>query len=150
MASSLRSGVASVLRKAPEDVVLVTATRLPVAKFKGSYKDTHAEELLAEVLIATREKLEQQGLDVKGGKVEDIAVGTVLMELGGAKSGRLASLHAGFPIETCFRTVNRQCSSSLQTITDIAASIQTRAIDIGIAAGAESSVSFPFQMATCT
>jgi hypothetical protein len=47
------------------------------------------------VLSATRVELEKQGLDVKGGKVEDIATGTVLMELGGAKSGRLAALHAG-------------------------------------------------------
>ena len=52
-------------------------------------------ELLAHVLKATRERLEAQGLDVKGGAVQDIAVGTVLMELGGAKSGRLASLDAG-------------------------------------------------------
>lgn len=55
----------------------------------------YPEELLAHVLRATRERLEQQGLDVAGGAVEDIVVGTVLTELGGAKSGRLASLHVG-------------------------------------------------------
>lgn len=55
----------------------------------------YPEELLAHVLKATRERLEAQGLDVKGGAVQDIVAGTVLMELGGAKSGRLASLHAG-------------------------------------------------------
>ena len=35
-------------------------------------------------------------MDVKGGAVEDIHNGNVLMELGGAKSGRLASLDAGY------------------------------------------------------
>ena len=50
---------------------------------------------MAAILSSTRERLEAQGLDVKGGAVEDIATGTVLMELGGAKSGRLAALHAG-------------------------------------------------------
>lgn len=43
-----------------------------------------------------------------------------------------------FPYASTFRTVNRQCSSSLQTISDIAASIQQRTIDVGIAAGTES------------
>lgn len=135
MSTAIKQGLRSILTKAPDDIVLITALRTPVAKFKGSYKDTYPEELLAEILKATRLRLETQGLDA--GKVEDISTGTVLMELGGAKSGRLAALHAGFPIETCFRTVNRQCSSSLQSLTDIAASIQTRTIDIGIAAGVE-------------
>lgn len=154
MSTAIKQGLRSILTKAPDDIVLITALRTPVAKFKGSYKDTYPEELLAEILKATRLRLEKQGLDA--GKVEDISTGTVLMELGGAKSGRLAALHAGcvpslfsfseghranalhsFPIETCFRTVNRQCSSSLQSLTDIAASIQTRTIDIGIAAGVE-------------
>jgi len=119
-------------------VVLITALRTPFARFKGGFKDTYPEELLAKILEATRKKLESQGLDVSQGVVEDIKVGTVLMELGGAKSGRLAALHAGFPYKTGFNTVNRQCSSSLQAITDISQSIQTRTIDFGIAAGVES------------
>lgn len=48
------------------------------------------------MLKATRERLEAQGVDVKGGAVKDIHNGTVLMELGGAKSGRLAALDAGY------------------------------------------------------
>lgn len=47
------------------------------------------------MLKSTRERLEAQGVDVKGGAVQDIHNGTVLMELGGAKSGRLAALDAG-------------------------------------------------------
>jgi acetyl-CoA acyltransferase 1 len=53
------------------------------------------QELLSHVLRATKERLEAQGVDVNGGAVQDIHNGTVLMELGGAKSGRLASLDAG-------------------------------------------------------
>ena len=53
------------------------------------------QELLSHVLRETRLRLEQQGVDVQGGAVQDIHNGTVLMELGGAKSGRLASLDAG-------------------------------------------------------
>lgn len=60
------------------------------------------------------------------------------MELGGAKSGRLASLHAGIPVEHAYYTTNRQCASSLQSITNIANSIKTGEITCGIAAGVES------------
>lgn len=42
------------------------------------------------------------------------------------------------PISSAYRTTNRQCASSLQSITDIANSIQTGAISCGIAAGFES------------
>lgn len=38
---------------------------------------------------------------------------------------------------TGFKAVNRQCSSSLQSTTDVAQSIMTGMIDIGIAAGVE-------------
>lgn len=47
-------------------------------------------------------------------------------------------LHAGFPYTTCFNTVNRQCSSGLQAITNVAYAIQVGAINIGIGGGMES------------
>ena len=51
---------------------------------------------------------------------------------------KLMSFRHSFPVTTAFRTVNRACASSLQSISDIAASIQTHQIDMGIAAGVES------------
>ncbi|EGG00276.1 uncharacterized protein MELLADRAFT_67960 [Melampsora larici-populina 98AG31] len=144
---SVRSGLKKVLQKSPNDIVILTALRTPIGRaYKGALKDTYPEELLAHVLSATKSRLENEfKLDFKTDLesnqkplIEDIAVGTVLMELGGAKSGRLAALHAGFPYQTTFKTVNRQCSSSLQAITDIAGSIATGAISCGIAAGTES------------
>ncbi|BGO89457.1 hypothetical protein NBRC10512v2_001415 [Rhodotorula toruloides] len=130
--------IADVLKKRPDDVCIVTTLRTPIGKFRGGLKDMHAEELLSHVLRATRERLEAQGVDVKGGAVQDIHNGTVLMELGGAKSGRLASLDAGFPVSSGFKSVNRQCASSLQSVTDIALQIKGGLIDMGIASGAES------------
>ena len=70
--------------------------------------------------------------------VDDVAVGTVLSELGGSKAGRMALNHVGYPSTTSFYTVNRACSSSLQSITNIADSIVTGRISIGIGAGMES------------
>lgn len=52
------------------------------------------------MLQKTRERLEKRGVDIK--LIQDICTGTVLMELGGAKSGRLAALHAGMPIEHAY------------------------------------------------
>jgi acetyl-CoA acyltransferase 1 len=50
----------------------------------------------------------------------------------------MAMLHAGYPFTTAFNTVNRQCSSGLQAITSVAASIQTGMISVGIGGGVES------------
>jgi acetyl-CoA acyltransferase 1 len=50
----------------------------------------------------------------------------------------MAAIHAGFPYTTAFNTVNRQCSSGLQAITNVAQQIQTGMIDIGIGGGVES------------
>jgi acetyl-CoA acyltransferase 1 len=65
--------------------------------------------LLLQVLQATRTRL--PSLDPS--EVSDVAVGTVLSELGGQKAGRAALLHAGYPDSTALYTVNRACSSGL-------------------------------------
>ncbi|KAK4058853.1 hypothetical protein OIO90_000299 [Microbotryomycetes sp. JL221] len=136
-ASAVRRSLANITKKHADDIVFVTSLRTPIGKFKGGFKDMYPEEMLSHVLKSTRDRLESMGVDVQSGIVEDIHVGTVLMELGGAKSGRLASLDAGFPIVSGFKAVNRQCASSLQSVTDIATSIQSGMIECGIAAGVE-------------
>jgi acetyl-CoA acyltransferase 1 len=50
---------------------------------------------------------------------------------------RAACLAAGFPTTTAASSVNRFCSSGLKAVQDIAAQIQTGAIEIGVAVGAE-------------
>lgn len=64
--------------------------------------------------------------------IEDIIVGNVLPASGGASIARMAALAAGIPIETPISTVNRQCASSLTAVNQIANSIKTGQIDIGI------------------
>lgn len=95
MSFALKKGLKEILKKSPDDVVVVTALRTPIARFNGAYKDTNPEVLLAKILGATRERLEQKGMDVSKGDINDISTGNVLMELGGHKSGRTAALHAG-------------------------------------------------------
>ena len=68
--------------------------------------------------------------------VGDVVVGTVLAPGAvAATQARIACLLAGMPVHVPVRTVNRQCSSSLQAIADVAAAIQAGLYEIGIAAG---------------
>ena len=135
MASFIRKGLPSILSKSPTDVVLTSSLRTPLTRSKkGGLKDAYPEELLAVVLRATlaaNPKLDPALID-------DVCVGTVLQELGGAKAGRMAAIHAGVPSTSSFHTINRQCSSSLAAITTIAHSIAVGSISIGIGAGMES------------
>ncbi|KAJ1922153.1 3-ketoacyl-CoA thiolase with broad chain length specificity [Mycoemilia scoparia] len=120
--------------KNPDDVVVVSALRTPITRArKGGFKDTAPEYLLAAVLkgILDRTKIDPA-------VVEDISVGNVCTPAGGATHARMAMLYAGFPETTCVHTVNRQCSSGLQTVTHIANAIQSGMIEAGIGAGVES------------
>ncbi|KAK9710850.1 3-ketoacyl-CoA thiolase with broad chain length specificity [Basidiobolus ranarum] len=120
--------------KSPEDVVIVSALRTPITRArKGGFKDIHAEELLGAVLKAT---IERTGIDAN--LIDDVVVGNVLPRGGGAAVARMAALYAGIPEKSAVMTVNRQCSSGLQAVVQIASAIQTGLIDIGIGAGAES------------
>jgi len=100
---------------------------------KGGFKDTKPELILSHVLRAAYTKA---NLDPKF--IEDIAVGNVLPPGGGASAARMAALHAGIPIQTSINTLNRQCSSGLSAINQIANQIRVGQIDIGIGAGVES------------
>ncbi|KAI9485579.1 MAG: Thiolase, N-terminal domain-containing protein [Benjaminiella poitrasii] len=120
--------------KSPEDIVIVSALRTAITRArKGAFKDTLPEEMLAHVFKAV---IEQSHIDPK--LVEDIAVGNVLPQGGGATNARMAALYAGFPESTAVNTLNRQCSSGLQAVVQIATAIQAGIIEIGIGAGVES------------
>ncbi|KZS87969.1 thiolase, partial [Sistotremastrum niveocremeum HHB9708] len=133
VAASTSSGKARLLQKSENDVVIVAALRSAVTKGKkGGFKDTLPEEILAGVLRAVYTKV---GLDPA--LIEDIAVGNVLPPGGGASGARMAALAAGIPNTAAVNTLNRQCSSGLAAINQIANQITTGQIDIGIGAGVE-------------
>ncbi|EAU89891.1 acetyl-CoA acetyl transferase [Coprinopsis cinerea okayama7 len=132
--ASTSAAKSRLLQKNDDDVVIVSAVRSAITKGrKGGFKDTKPELLLSHVLRAAYSKV---SLDPK--LIEDISVGNVLPPGGGATAARMAALHAGIPIETSINTVNRQCSSGLTAITQIANEIKAGQIDIGIGAGVES------------
>ena len=122
------SNVSSYLSPQDDDVVIVSGIRTAIGKAKrGSFKDTHPVSLLKPVLEYVIKDLPSPSM------VDDICVGTVLAPGGlRATECRMAAFLAGIPKTTTLRTVNRQCSSGLQSIADIAASIKAGYIDIGI------------------
>ncbi|KAK4538895.1 hypothetical protein RGQ29_032224 [Quercus rubra] len=127
-------GRARVLIKSADDVVIVSAARTAVTKGKkGGFKDATPEDLLSAVF---KEVLKRGKVDPA--KLEDVVVGNVLPPGGGATVARMAQLHAGIPYTVAINTLNRQCSSGLTAIAQIANEIKAGEIDIGLAAGVES------------
>ncbi|TLD21701.1 hypothetical protein E2P81_ATG08289 [Venturia nashicola] len=127
-------GKTDLYTKNADDIVITAALRTPICKGgKGLLKDTAAADLL---VFAFKGILERSKIDPK--LVEDIAVGTVLAPGGGATEFRAAALAAGFSSDTAVKGLNRQCSSGLQAVVDIANAIKSGMIDVGIGAGVES------------
>ncbi|RAL17561.1 3-ketoacyl-coA thiolase peroxisomal A precursor [Aspergillus homomorphus CBS 101889] len=129
-----KKGAAALTEKHPDDIVVTCALRTALTKGgKGGFKDTAAADLLAGVFKAV---IDRSNIDPK--LVDDIAVGSVLPPGGGATEFRAAALVAGFPESTAVKSLNRQCSSGLQAIVDIANALRSGMIDVGIGAGVES------------
>ena len=128
-------GLKQILTKQPTDVVILSSLRTPVTRaVKGGFRDAFDHELLTHVLRATL----AANPNLDPAKIDDVAVGVVLAELGGSKAARMAQLHAGFNERTGLHTVNRACSSGLQAITNIGNTIAVGQIDVGVGAGMES------------
>ncbi|POW09514.1 hypothetical protein PSTT_06707 [Puccinia striiformis] len=127
-------GKVAILMKHDDDAVICAAVRTPITRAKkGGFKDMCLEDLLSAALSGVAEKAQLSDKSL----VENVAVGNVLAPGGAATVSRMAVLHAGYPNTTALNTVNRQCSSGLAAITQIANEIATGQIDMGIAAGVE-------------
>lgn len=121
-------------QKHPDDVVITAAYRTAHTKGgKGAFKDTTSAELIAELLKGL---LERSKIDAS--LIGDVVVGNVLNPGSGATEHRAAALYAGIPHSVPFVALNRQCSSGLMAVNDVALKIRGGQIDIGIGAGVES------------
>ncbi len=123
------------------EIVIVSYARSAVGKApKGSLKNTRPEDLGAQTLKGLMAKTPQ----VKYGDVEDIIVGNAFPEAEqGLNIARTASGLAGFPDEVSAQSVNRFCSSGVQTIATAHNAILAGNIDIAIAGGVESMSTIP-------
>jgi len=106
---------------------------------KGKFKDMRPDDLAA---IAIKGLVERTEVDP--GTIEDVYLGCAFPEgEQGMNMGRVAAMKAGLPIEVSGQTVNRFCSSGLQTISMAAERVMCGFADCIIAGGAESMTSVP-------
>ncbi|HVG29844.1 MAG TPA: acetyl-CoA C-acyltransferase [Pyrinomonadaceae bacterium] len=117
------------------EAVIVSAVRTAVGKApKGTLKDTRPDEMGAAVI---REAL-RRAEGVEASEVEDVIMGCAMPEAEqGMNVARAAAIRAGLPVETSAMTINRFCSSGLQSIAIAADRIRTGAADVIVAGGLE-------------
>ncbi|KVD38332.1 acetyl-CoA C-acyltransferase [Burkholderia ubonensis] len=117
------------------EAVIVSTARTPLAKsWRGAFNMTHGATLGGYVVSAA---LERTGLDPA--RVEDVIMGCANPEgATGANIARQIALRAGLPVSVPGMTVNRFCSSGLQTIALAAQRIIAGEGDVYVAGGVES------------
>ena len=123
------------------DVIIASSVRTPVGRsFKGTLRATRPDELGA---IAIKGALERvPDLDPK--EIEDVILGCAMPEAEqGMNVARIASLRAGLPVEVSALTINRFCSSGLQSIAMAAERIMAGGADVIVAGGTESMSMIP-------
>src|SRR5205807_8170165 len=123
------------------DVVIVSSVRTPVGRaFKGTLRATRPDELGAVAIKGALDRVPQ--LDAK--EVEDVILGCAMPEAEqGMNVARIASLRAGLPVECSAMTINRFCSSGLQSIAMAAERIMSGSADVILAGGVESMTMIP-------
>ncbi|HPL62624.1 MAG TPA: thiolase family protein [Syntrophales bacterium] len=123
------------------DAVIVEAVRSPGGRYKrGGLANTRGEEIGIQVVRGLIARFPQ----LKPEDVDDLIVGCAFPEAEqGMNFGRVISLGAGLPISTCGMTINRFCSSGLQSIADATAKIRAGWSDVIIAGGCETMSHIP-------
>jgi acetyl-CoA C-acetyltransferase len=117
------------------NAVIVSTARTPLAKsWKGSFNMTHGATLGGHVVKAAVERA-----GIEGGAVEDVLMGCATPEgATGSNIARQIALRAGLPVTAGGVTVNRFCSSGLQTIAMAAQRVIAGEGDVYVAGGVES------------
>lgn len=130
---------AKTFEKSPDDIVIVSGARTPIAKFGGSLKDMSAIDMGA---LVVAEAVKRAGID--SAEVNECIIGQVGSWGENGFLARSISLKAGLPNETCAYSVNRQCGSGLQSIVDGILEIRAGDADVVVAGGSESLSQLPY------
>ena len=117
------------------NAVIVSAVRTAVGRApKGTLKDTRPDEMGAAAIREAMARVE----GLKPTDIEDVVMGCAMPEAEqGMNVARVAAIRAGLPVETSAMTINRFCSSGLQSIAIVADRIKTGGIEAAIAGGLE-------------
>ncbi|MGE0440349.1 MAG: acetyl-CoA C-acyltransferase [Gemmatimonadales bacterium] len=117
------------------DAVIVSTARTAIGKaYTGAFNNTHGAELGGAVIRAA---VERAGLEP--GEIEDVLLGCAMPEgATGNNIARQAAIRAGLPVTVAGATVNRFCSSGLQTIAMAAHRVVAEGVPAMVAGGLES------------
>jgi acetyl-CoA acyltransferase len=123
------------------EAVIVSAVRTAVGKApKGSLRTTRPDEMGAAVI---KEAVNRVG-NLNASEIEDVIMGCAMPEAEqGMNVARAAAIRAGLPVETSAMTINRFCSSGLQSIAMAADRIRTGGAEVIAAGGLETMSMIP-------
>lgn len=118
------------------EVVIVSAARTPVGKAKrGGLATVRPDEMGAAVLRALLERTP----NLDPAMVDDVVLGCAFPEAEqGLNMARMVALRAGLPNNVPGETINRYCSSGVQSIAHVAYAILAGQMEVAIAGGVES------------
>lgn len=119
-----------------KEAVIVSAVRTPVGKAKrGGLATVRPDEMGATVI----KELLNRTPNLDPAQIEDVVLGCAFPEgEQGMNFARTISIRAGLPDSVPAETINRYCSSGVQSIAHVANAIQAGQIEIGIGGGVES------------
>ncbi len=117
------------------DAVIVSTARTPIGKaYKGAFNNTHGATLAGH---AIKKAINVAGIEPD--LVEDCLIGCGMPEgATGQNIARQSAIRAGLPVTTAGATINRFCSSGLQSIAMASQRIMTNELDFIVAGGLES------------
>ncbi len=117
------------------EAVIVSTARTPIGKaFRGAFNKTHGATLAGHAIAHAVARA-----GIEPAEVEDVLLGCGLPEgATGHNIARLAAVRAGLPVTTAAATVNRFCSSGLQTIAMAAQRVVQDQVPVAVAGGVES------------
>ncbi|MBO6718246.1 MAG: acetyl-CoA C-acyltransferase [Rhizobiaceae bacterium] len=117
------------------EAVIVSTARTPIGKaYRGALNDTAGATMGGHAIA---EALKRSGLE--GGEIEDVVMGCAMQEgTTGLNVARRSLLVAGLPVTVAGTTIDRQCSSGLQSMAVLANAIRNDGVKAGIAGGLES------------
>jgi acetyl-CoA acyltransferase len=117
------------------EAVIVSAVRTAVGKApKGTLKNTRPDEMGAAVI----EEAVRRAEGLEKSEIEDVVMGCAMPEAEqGMNVARAAAIRAGLPVETSAMTINRFCSSGLQSIAIAADRIRAGGAGVIVAGGLE-------------
>ena len=122
-----------------QNVVIISAARTPIGSFMGCFSSLKTQTLGA---LSLKEVVKRSGVDPI--LIDEIIMGNIVGADPRGNPAREALLEAGLPISIPAFTVNKNCASSVKSVSLAASLIRSGELDIAIAGGMENMTRIPY------